>query len=188
MTTDATSPFFGKADTTELLDLLIDEAAASLSLLSDFELGERVTDDAIENDRPGTGESIRIAFRLGFKTRRGVRVGFFQMPLEDALVLAGSLLMLPTEELKSAPGKGEPDEGDKDAIMEVGNLIGGAFDSVLRKRFDDGTNAIFAGCQGVEAGHAAWVPHYEGEALAVRRQTVSFRSFEPFELLLAIPA
>ncbi len=188
MTTDATPSFFGKDDTTELLDLLIDEAAASLSLLSEFELGDLVADDATLNDRPGGDDSIRIAFRLGFKTQHGVRVGFFQLPLEDALVLAGSLLMLPTEELKSARSKGAPDEGDKDAILEVGNLIGGAFDSVLRKRFDDQTNAIFAGCQGVEAGHAPWVPQYQGEALAVRRQSVSFRSFEPFELLLAIPA
>ena len=188
MTSDATPTFFGKSDTTELLDLLVDEAASSLSLLSEFELGEPVVGDAIENDRPGGDESIRIAFRLGFKTKRGVRVGFFQIPLEDALVLSGSLLMLTTDELKAARGKGAPDDGDREAIMEVGGLIGGAFDSVLRKKFDDQASAIFAGCQGVAAGHAAWVPHYEGEALAVRRQSVSFRSFEPFELLLAIPA
>ena len=188
MAGDKTRAFFGKADTTELLDLLIDEAAGSLSLLSEFELGEPVANDTLENDRPGADDSVRISFRVGFKTGRGVRVGFFQIPLDAALVLSGSLLMLPTDEIKVACTKDAPDDGDKEAIMEVGNLIGGAIDAVLRKRFDDEANAIFAGCQGVAAGHAAWVPHYEGEPLATRRHEVSFRSFEPFELLLAIPA
>ena len=49
-------------------------------------------------------------------------------------------------------------------------------------------HAIFAGCQGVDSGQAPWVPHYAGEPLAVRRHSVAFRSFDPFELLLAIPA
>ncbi len=188
MPSDSTPAFFGKANTTEVLALLIDEAAGSLSLLSEFELGAPMSADAVENDRPGADDGVRIAFRIGFKTGRGVRVGSFQLPLDAALVLSGSLLMLPTEQIKLTYTKGEPDEGDKEAIMEAGNLIGGAFDAVLRKRFDDEAHAIFAGCQGVDAGEAPWVPHYAGEPLAVRRHSVSFRSFEPFELLLAIPA
>ena len=186
--TSATLPrFFGKADTTELLDLLVDEAAGSLSLLSDFELGDVLTPDTVEHDLPGADDSTRIAFRMGFRTSRGVRAGFFQLPLRDALVLAGSLLMQPTSQLQAARGKIAPDEGDKEAIMEVGNLIGGAFDAVLGKRFEDEAHAIFAGCQGVAAGDPAWIPNYDGEPLAIRRQSVAFRSFEPFELLLAIP-
>ena len=188
MTTTASPAFFGSTEATDLLDDLVDEAAGSLSLLSEFELGEPLAADAVEDHTPGGGDAIRISFRIAFTTGAGIRVGFLQMPLQDALVLAGSLMMLPTDDLRNARAKSAPDSGDKEAIMEVGALIGGSFAALLRKQFDDGVSAMFAGCQGVAAASAAWLPHYDGEPLAVRRHSVSFRSFEPFELLLAIPA
>jgi len=180
--------FFGKTDTTEILDLLVDETGGSLSLLSDFSVREVSQEDEIVQDRPGEDETIRIAIRFGFKTPQGARVGFMQFPLSDALVLGGSLLMMPTEMIRAGMESQEPDEGQKEAIMEVGNLLSGAFDALLGKRLPDQTLVQFLGCQGVSPGNAPWVPGYTGESIAVRRQSVAFGDFEPFDLLIAIPA
>lgn len=180
--------FFGKTTPTEILDMLVDETAGSLSLLSDFSVLGMTQDDEIVQDRPGEDESVRIAIRFGFKTPRGARVGFMQFPLADALVLGGELLMMPHDMIRDAMESDAPDEGQKEAIMEVGNLLGGAFDSLLAKRLSDQTLVRFLGCQGVPAGRAPWVPGYTGENIAVRRHSVSFGDFTPFDLLIAIPA
>ncbi len=180
--------FFGKSDPTEVLDMLVDETAGSLSLLSDFSVLGMTHDDEIVFDRPGEDEGIRVAIRFGFKTPRGARVGFMQLPLADALVLGGELLMMPTESIRASMEAQEPDEGQKEAMMEVGNLLGGAFDSLLGKRLSDETLVRFLGCQGVAPGQAPWVPGYTGEKIAVRRHSVCFGDFAPFDLLIAIPA
>lgn len=180
--------FFGKIAPTEVLDLLVDETAGSLSLLSDFSVLGMTQDDEIVQDRPGEDENIRIAIRFGFKTPRGARVGFMLFPLPDALVLGGELLMMPADVIRTAMESEEPDEGQKEAMMEVGNLLGGAFDGLLAKRLSDETLVRFLGCQGVAPGCAPWVPGYAGEDFAVRRHSVSFGEFPPFDLLIAIPA
>lgn len=185
---DSTADFFKSMEPSELLDLLIDETAGSLSLLSEFSLEGQDIDDEVVDDRPGASDIVRIALRFGFRTERGSRMGFLQVPLGDALVLAGSLLMLPTEELEAELEKEAPDEAQKEAIMEAGLLLGGAFDSVLKKRFSEQVDVAFFGCQGLDVGCAAWVSGYGGEPLAVRRQMASFGTFAPFELLLAVPA
>lgn len=180
--------FFGKTVPTEVLELLVDEVAGSLSLLSPFHLEGIVADDEIVNDRPGSAQSVRIAVRFGFKTPHGSRMGFLLMELKDAMTLAGSLLMLPNEELQELMTKPEPSEGEKEALMEAGELLGGAFHNLLKKRLPEDTAVRFFGCQGVSPGDAPWVASYGGEPLAVRRQLVQFGSFDPFELMIAIPA
>lgn len=172
----------------ELVDLLVDETAGSLSLLSDFMLAGESPEDEIVHDRPGAADNIRIAFRFGFRNSNGARMGFLQIPLEGALVLAGALLMVPTDTLGRDREKSAPDETQKDAMMEAGTLLAGAFDSVLKGRFQDEIDVEFFGCQGVPAGRAPWVAGYAGEPLVVRKQDASFGSFEPFEMLFAVPS
>ncbi|MEC7232821.1 MAG: hypothetical protein VXZ39_02295 [Planctomycetota bacterium] len=188
MSSEGQIGFFGNTKATEVLELLVDEVAGALSLLCPFQLSGPVTDDEVVEDRPGADESVRIAIRYGFKTPRGVRMGFLQLPLDSALTLAGNLLMLPTAELKESIGKEGPDDGEKEALMEVGELLATAFQVRLRKRLADETVVQFFGCQGVESDHAPWVANYGGEPLAVRRHLAGFEGFEPFELMVAIPA
>ena len=180
--------FFGKTQATEVLELLVDEVAGALSLLCPFQLSGPVTEDEVVEDRPGADGAVRIAIRYGFKTPRGVRMGFLQLPLDSALTLAGNLLMLPTAELQESIRKEEPDEGEKEALMEAGELLGSAFQDQLQKRLTDETIVQFFGCQGVAADQAPWVASYGGEPIAVRRHLVGFEGFEPFELMVAIPA
>lgn len=188
MSSEGQIGFFGKTQPTEVLDLLVDEVAGSLSLLIPFQLNGAVVDDEVVGDRPGADESVRVAIRFGFKTPRGVRMGFLQLPLDSALTLAGALLMMPTSELKESIRKQEPDEGEKEALMEAGELLGSAFQDLLKKRLTDETIVQFFGCQGVDEGRAPWVANYAGEPIAVRRHLVGFDGFEPFELMVAIPA
>ncbi|MEL6428760.1 MAG: hypothetical protein AAFZ87_02105 [Planctomycetota bacterium] len=179
--------FFSGATPGQLLDLIVDETAGSLSLLADFALDELAGDDEIVEDRPGADEGVRIAFRYGFKTPRGARMGFLQVPLDGALVLAGALLMLPTNEISEERSKDAPDEGHKEAIMEAGHLLASAFDAAVRKRCEANAEVQFFGCQGVGGGEAPWVASYAGEKLAVRRQNVSVAALDPFEVLIAVP-
>ena len=164
MSSEGEIGFFGKTQVTEVLELLVDEVASALSLLCPFQLSGPATDDEIVEDRPGADGSVRIAIRYGFKTPRGVRMGFLQLPLENALTLAGNLLMLPTAELRESIGKEEPDEGEKEALMEAGELLASAFQDQLEKRLTDETVVQFFGCQGVGPDDAPWVANYCGNA------------------------
>ncbi|MEE2939469.1 MAG: hypothetical protein VX460_03690 [Planctomycetota bacterium] len=188
MSSEGQIGFFGKAQATEVLELLVEEVAGALSLLCSFHLIDPVTDDEVVEGRPGADGSVRIAIRFGFKTPRGVRMGFLQLPLDSALTLAGNLLMLPTAELRESIRKEEPDEGEMEALMEAGELLGRAFQELLQERLTDETTVQFFGCQGVGPEHAPWVACYGGEPIAVRRHLAGFDGFEPFELMVAIPA
>ena len=72
--------FFHRIDMQELLDLLVEETAGSLSLLSDFMLGDSNSEDEVVHDRPGAADNVRIAFRFGFRNSNGARMGFLQLP------------------------------------------------------------------------------------------------------------
>ncbi len=179
-------PFMAGVETTELLDLLIDEAAASLSLLSEFQLGDPAVEDVVEHDRP-VWEDIHIVFRIGFAIKGRARMGLIGMALPEALTLSGSLLMMPMDHVAENRAKSAPDEGDKEAIMEAGNLIAGAFRSTLSKRINGSVDVQFFGCQGVAAGEPPWISGFEAEALAIRLHSASFAGFEPFSIVMAIP-
>ena len=179
-------PFMGDVEPTELLDLLIDEAAASLALLSDFQLGEPVLADVIEHDRP-VWEEVHIVFRIGFAIKGRARMGLLGLTLPEALTLSGFLLMLPTDSVAENRSKSEPNEGDKEAIMEAGNLIAGAFRASLSKRVNGSVDVQFFGCQGVAAGEPPWISGFEAEALAIRQHSASFAKFDTFSVVMAIP-
>ncbi|MEM8711418.1 MAG: hypothetical protein AAGG01_10735 [Planctomycetota bacterium] len=179
-------PFMGDVDPTELLDLLVDEAAASLSLLSEFQLDDASESDVIECEVP-VWSDIQIVFRIGFSIKGFQRMGLMAIDLPNALVLSGALLMMPTDAVQENRQKDAPDEGDKEAIMEAGNLIAGAFDGALTRRINGSVEIKFFGCQGVAAGDTPWISGYEGQALAVRRHDASFKGFDPFTVTLIIP-
>ncbi len=176
----------GDVETTELLDLLIDEAAASLSLLSEFQLGDPVLEDVIEHDRP-IWDDVHIVFRIGFAIKGRARMGLIGLTVPEALTLSGSLLMMPQDTVAENRTKAAPDEGDKEAIMEAGNLIAGAFRASLSKRINGSVDVQFFGCQGVAAGDAPWISGFESEPLAIRQHSASFANFEPFSIVMAIP-
>ena len=178
--------FFGAEDSSDLLDLLIDETAASLSLLSDFQLGEPAADDAVQSERP-QGASVEVAFRFGFSIGGRARMGILSMPLPDILSLADSLLMLPTADIEKGREESAPNEGQKEAILEAGNLIGGAFAGALGRRLTSENAVQFFGCQGVAQGKSPWISGHTGEPLAIRRHGANFGSFAPFTVTLAIP-
>ncbi|MEM6675212.1 MAG: hypothetical protein AAF726_20355 [Planctomycetota bacterium] len=182
------SPFFGTVASLQLLDGVVDAVAESLSTLLPFELGEAVGDDRVESGRLPSGDAVRIAFRIGYRSRDVRRIGIVQMPLPAALVLAGSLVMAPAGEVRAHASRPAPDERDKAAILEAGRLLAGAIDEAVRDRVGRSTEATLIGCQGVAAGRAPWVPGYAGEPFAVRVQTMRIASFDPFEMTIAIPA
>jgi len=187
MPTKLDNGFFGESTPGQLLDLLIEETAESLSLLTDVSLGELTGDDQIEDERPGADDGVRVALRFGYRTSRGVRMGFVQMPLDGALLLGGALLMRPTSELAAERGADAPGPGHKVALMEVGELLGAAFDEAIKDRHETASEVRFFGCQGVAAGEAPWVSDYAGQPFAVRRQNVSLSRLDPFEVVLAVP-
>lgn len=187
MSTATPSAVFGEVSTTELLDLVASEFAGSLELLTALRLEEAVAADEIANELPRGGDEVRVALRIGIKGPGGPRLGFVSMPLACSLVLAGSLLMLPVDTLRASTERDAPDGMEKEAMMEIGHLLGSAFDTALRERFGEQIHSRFAGCQGVPGGESPWIPGYAGEPLAIRRQKIGVSDIDPFEILIAIP-
>lgn len=186
MSSDPSITTFSGATPGALLDLFADEFAASLELLTSFRLDENDGAEVVE-ELPRYGDGDTVAVRLAVKGDFGVRVAYVQMPLPSALVIAGSLLMLPTADLLMATERDAPDSGEKHALMQVGHLVGAAFEALVQAKAGENTVSSFLGCQGVAAGEAPWVPDYDGAPYAIRKQMVAFEGVEPFEILIAIP-
>ncbi|MGD2016706.1 MAG: hypothetical protein PVJ89_01205 [Planctomycetota bacterium] len=187
MITSKEHSFFGAVDVTTLLDVVSEEFADTVGLVTPFSLEEPLLLDSLHPGLPGADDAVRVAFRLGFRTEKGARAGFLQVPLESALILAGGLQTLPADEVLAMSARKAPNAEDKAAIHEVGKIVGCAIEARVKAELDDGIDVIFAGCQGLAPGQAPELPGYGGEDFAVRWQQAGFPGFDAFELLIAIP-
>jgi len=139
-------------------------------------------------DRRAAGKGgVHISFKLRLERDGDVQHGALLLPLPDAIALANYLMMMPDDLVAEHRRQTDIDQGTKDAILEVGNFIGGAIDAVLRESHPGGLRAKSAGCQGVRANVRPAFPYVDGSPLVLVRATASLHEFEPFELLLMLP-
>lgn len=139
-------------------------------------------------DRRVAGKStVHISFKLRFEKDGEQRYGALLLPLADSIALANYLMMMPDDAVSDHRRQSAPDQGTKDAILEVANFIGGAVDAVLRESLPGGARAKSGGCQGVRANVRPAFPYEEGEELLLVRASASLHEFEKFELLLMLP-
>lgn len=135
----------------------------------------------------GTGQ-IHISFKLAFDHEAGERHhGSILVPLPDAIAMAAYLMMLPDPAVEEARGQTQLDREMKDAILELGNFVGGAVNEVLQSRGAKELTARSEGCQGVRPDVPPNFVYTEGSELIVGRTTARVAEYPEFELVLMLP-
>jgi hypothetical protein len=139
--------------------------------------------------RPAGAGRIHISFKLGLR-REGARQrhGALLVPLPEAVTMACFLLMIPDETVVARREETGLDSTLKDAMLEIANMVGGATSTALAEQGVAGWSVRSEGCQGVRADVRPAFPYEEGSELVVGRATARFESFQPFEMILMLPA
>lgn len=165
---------------------LVHKMTENLALLVDREIRIESVDCDSANERPAGMGCIHISFKLAFTLNNQVSHGCVLLPLPEAIALAGYLMMMPDAEVEAHRSDTELDQATKDALLELGNFIGGAADDVMRSYFA-GSSVRSEGCQGVRADVRPALEYVEGDELIVGRAQVRLHKFPDFELIAILP-
>lgn len=166
---------------------ILERISSDLGMIIDREFAiDRIKVSRAEK-RPEGKSKIHISFRIGFRTPNSVMQGCMLIPLPDALTLSAYLMMVPDDAIKSHRNTTTLDSGTKDAMLEVGNFIGGASDAVIRGLFPEGYSVRFEGCQGVRANVRPALEYTEGDTLVVAKSKAKIHDLPGFDLILMLP-
>jgi len=132
--------------------------------------------------------SVHIAFKFGVTIDGVAQHGAMLVPLVDAISFACYLMMMTDEVVTTRRKDKELDRAQKDAMVEVCNLVGGSIDGALRDMFQKRVSARSEGCQGMRPGAAPAFERVSGVELLVSRAKVKLHTFPSFEMLLMLPA
>jgi hypothetical protein len=156
-----------------------------------------ITDRAIEvqsvsvqrlRERAVGRGGVHISFKLGFQYAGEILHGCILVPLPDAVTLACYLMMVPDDAVKAKRSLQTLDASLKDALLEVGNFVGGATDAALRGLGIAGIQVRSESCQGVRAGVRPAFAYRDGDELVVGRAQVRVHDWPAFEAVLLLPA
>lgn len=131
---------------------------------------------------------IHIAFKLGITVDGVAQHGALLVPLPDAISFACYLMMMADDVVAARRKDKELERSTKDAMVEVGNLIGGSTDGAVRDLFQKRVSARSEGCQGLKAGVAPAFERTSGVDLLVGRAKLKLHTYASFEVLLMLPA
>ena len=171
----------------ELVQESFQRIAGDLAMITDRELGVLSVKAASAAKRAAGRDKIHISFRLGFRGPNETRHGCLLMPLADAVSVACYLMMVPDDGVKSKRSLQTLDSALKDAMLEVGNFIGGATDAALRALGFDHVKVGFEGCQGVKPDVRPAFPYNDGEPLLIGRARAKLHQYPDFEMMLMLP-
>ena len=167
---------------------ILERISSDLGMIIDREITIEKTKVTRANKRPEGKGKIHISFRIGFKCPEGRMQGCILIPLPDANALAAYLMMVPDDGVKAHRAVTSLDSSTKDAILEVGNFIGGASDAVVRGHFPEGYSVRFEGCQGVRANVRPALEYNEGDELIISRSKAKIHDLPTFDLIMVLPA
>jgi hypothetical protein len=172
-----------------LVQAVLERVAGDLSSVIGREVGLIGLDSRRERARPAGKDTVHISFKLGLRRDGGpARFGALLVPLPEAVSVACYLLMLPEDGVAARRAETTLDWALKDALLEVGNMVGNASNTALASLGAAGWSARSEGCQGVRPDVRPAFPYEEGSDLIVGRATARIEPFPPFELLLILPA
>lgn len=170
-----------------VLKRIFHQIGEDLSMLVDHELGFDSVHVEVANERPAGRGSIHISFKLRFTVGSSVGHGCLLVPLPDAVSLAAYLLEIPEEGISQRRSRSSLDEGMKDAMVEIGNMVGGSTGTALRALGMDDVKERFIGCQGVREGVRPALQYEEGSPLLVGRARGTLTPFPTFDVILFLP-
>jgi hypothetical protein len=171
----------------QLVEEVLHRIASDISMITDRDLAVNVQNVEKEDARPAGKGKIHISFRLGFEQKDGLRHGCLLLPLPDAISLACYLMMVPDDGVKGKRAQKEIDATIKDAMLEVGNFIGGAADAAMRESVGPLAKVRSEGCQGVKPNVRPALLYNEGDSLVVGRAKGTIHEYPEFEMILILP-
>ena len=171
----------------KVVTALMKGVVSTLEMLIDREFAMTNIRAERAHERPAGAGGVHISFRFGFLTSAGVGEGSMIVPLPDALAIAAYLMCVPDVEVKTHRASREPDEGLKDALLEVGNMTAAAIDDAVRGLCGPDSKVKFLGCQGVKSDVRPAFKHTGGDELVVGRATSRIHDYPEFELILILP-
>ena len=182
MSTETCSP-----SEVQLVEELLQRIASDISMITDRDLVVNVKSVEKWSKRPEGKGRVHVSFRLGFQEEDGVKHGCLLLPLADAISLACYLMMVPDDGVKGKRSLKDLDESTKDAMLEVGNFIGGAADAALREAIGVSAKVRSEGCQGVKGNVRPALIYNEGDPLLVGMVKGQIHEYPEFDMLLMLP-
>lgn len=171
-----------------LATALVERITTDLAMICDRAfVVESVVAERATAKTPAVG-GVHISFKLEVRSDGKGYAGALTVPLPEAIALASWLMMLPDETVAKNRELADLDRSLKDALIEIGNLIAGAADAVVRDRSGGRLSACAKGCQGIRAGQNPAFEYASGEPLLVVRARGRLHEFPAFELVLQAPA
>ena len=171
----------------QLVEELLQRIASDISMITDRDLVVTVKSVQKWAERPAGKGKIHISFRLGFQEKDGVKHGCLLLPLPDAISLACYLMMVPDDGVKGKRSLKTLDDSIKDAMLEVGNFIGGAADAALREAVGVSAKVRSEGCQGVRPNVRPALVYNEGTSLLVGAAKGQVHEYPEFDMILMLP-
>ncbi|MBI5364365.1 MAG: hypothetical protein HZA53_14390 [Planctomycetes bacterium] len=161
--------------------------AGDLGMIADRTIEVGTVAVELASARAAGRSAIHVSFKFGLQYQGQIHHGTLLVPLPDAITLGCYLMMVPDDGVKSKRALTTLDPGLKDALMEVGNFIGGATDAALRGLGIEGLKVRSEGCQGVKANVRPALSYVEGTPLLIGRSKLRIHTWNPFEAILMLP-
>lgn len=167
---------------------LLARVGEDLTMMLGRELGFDGVAVTREGTRPAGARCIHISFKLRVQHEDGRKGhGALLLPLPEAITWAGLLLMIPEESVNARREETTLDGALKDAMLEIGNMIGGACNNAIAELGLVGWTLRSEGCQGVRADVRPAFPYAEGSPLVVARMRSRLEDMPPADLVLMLP-
>ncbi|MBK7877312.1 MAG: hypothetical protein IPJ77_16480 [Planctomycetes bacterium] len=174
-------------DDKRLVEETFQRIAGDLGMIADRTIEVGAVNVELARARAAGRGGIHISFKLGMQHDGSILHGALVVPLADAITLGCYLMMVPDDGVKSKRNVSTLDPGLKDALMEVGNFVGGATDATLRGLGLDGIKVRSEGCQGVKPNVRPAFAYVEGSELLVGRAKLKIHTWPQFEAILMLP-
>jgi len=181
------SPNVDAAQDAGICEAVLRRICDDLAMFLDRPLELESVDSARSPNKVAGERSVHIAFKFGLTVDGVVQHGAILVPLADAISFACYLMMMTDEVVGARRKEKDLDRAQKDAMVEVCNLVGGSIDGAMRDQFPKRVSARSEGCQGLRAGSAPAFERTPGVDLVIGRAKVKLHTFPTFEMLLMLP-
>ncbi len=171
-----------------LVQQCFSKLAEDLSMLLDRPFLCSQVEVARARQRVAGEKAVHVAFRFGVTVDGTLRHGALLVPLPEAIAMACYLMMMADDVVAARRKDRDMERATKDALLEVGNLIGGSLDCAVREVFPRRTSTRSEGCQGLKPGCAPAFPRTAEEEHVVARATLTLHEYPAFDAWLMLPA